>query len=57
LIAKAIADTPKKNPDGEYRSDALEPAVTYTAQSSYAQSNATAKSSSKATAPVNAKPM
>lgn len=34
LIAKAIADTPKKNPEGEYRSDALEPAVTYTAQSS-----------------------
>lgn len=23
LIAKAIADTPKKKPEGEYRSDAL----------------------------------
>ena len=34
LIAKAIADTPKKKPDGEYLWDAFEPAVTYTAQSS-----------------------
>lgn len=57
LIAKAIADTPKKNPEGEYRSDALEPAVTYTAQSSQAQSNATAKRRRKATAPVNTKPI
>ena len=53
LIAKAIADTPKKNPEGEYCSDALEPAVTYTAQSSYAQSRATASRSRKATAPVS----
>lgn len=52
LIAKAIADTPKKKPDGEYRSDALELAVTYTAQSSYAQSRATARRSRKATAPI-----
>lgn len=28
LIAKAIADTPKKKPEGEYRSAALAPAVT-----------------------------
>jgi hypothetical protein len=55
LIAMAIADTPKKKPEGEYRSDALEPAVTYTAQSSYAQSRATARRSRIATAPVNAK--
>ena len=52
FIARAIADTPKKKPEGEYLSDALEPAVTYTAQSSYAQRRATARSSSTATAPV-----
>ena len=34
LIARAIAETPKKKPEGEYRSDAFAPAVTYTAQSS-----------------------
>ena len=55
LIAKAIADTPKKKPEGEYLSDALEPAVTYTAQSSYAQSRKTARRSRIATAPVKAK--
>lgn len=52
LIARAIADTPKKNPEGEYRSDAFAPAVTYTAQSSYAQSNPTARRRRTATAPV-----
>lgn len=52
LIARAIADTPKKNPEGEYRSDAFTPAVTYTAQSSYAQSNPTARRSRTATAPA-----
>lgn len=52
LQAKAIAETPKKKPDGEYCSD-FEPVVTYTAQSSYAQSNPTARSSKKATAPAN----
>lgn len=51
LIAKAIADTPKKKPEGEYCSDAWRPAVTYTAQSSYAQSSATARRRRKATAP------
>lgn len=55
LIAKAIADTPKKKPEDEYRSDALAPAVTYTSQSSYAQSRATARRSRIATAPVEAK--
>lgn len=52
LIAKAIADTPKKKPEGEYRSDAFAPAVTYTAQSSYAQSNPTARRRRTATAPA-----
>ena len=52
FIARAIADTPKKKPEGEYRSDALEPAVTYTAQSSYAHSRATARRRRTATAPV-----
>lgn len=52
LIARAIADTPKKNPEGEYRSDALLPAVTYTAQISYAQRRATAKRRRTATAPA-----
>jgi len=52
LIASAIAETPKKNPEGEYRSEALAPAVTYTAQSSYAQSRATANNRRKATAPI-----
>jgi hypothetical protein len=52
LIAKAIAETPKKKPEGEYRSDARDPVVTYTAQSSYAQSRATARRSRIATAPV-----
>lgn len=55
LIAKAIADTPKKKPEGEYCSDALEPVVTYTAQSSYAQSRATARRSRMATASVEVK--
>lgn len=52
LIAREIADTPKKNPEGEYLSDALTPVVTYTAQSSYAQSNPTASRRRTATAPV-----
>lgn len=52
LIAREIADTPKKNPEGEYLSDALTPAVTYTAQSSYAQSNPTASRRRTATAPA-----
>ena len=52
LIAKAIADTPKKKPEGEYHSVALELAVTYTTQSSYAQSRRTARRSRTATAPV-----
>lgn len=51
-MARAIAETPKKKPEGEYRSDALEPAVTYTAQSSYEQSRATARRRRTATAPV-----
>lgn len=51
-MAKAIADTPKKKPEGEYLSDALTPAVTYTAQSSYAQSNPTASNRRTATAPA-----
>lgn len=55
LIAKAIADTPKKKPEGEYRSDAREPVVTYTAQSSQAQSRATARRSRIATAPAKEK--
>jgi hypothetical protein len=55
LIAKAIADTPKKKPEGEYRSDAFLPAVTYTAHSSYAQSKATASRRRIATAPVEPK--
>ena len=54
LIAKAIADTPKKKPEGEYHSVALELAVTYTTQSSYAQSRRTARRSRTATAPVKA---
>lgn len=55
LIAKAIAETPKKNPEGEYRCGAVEPAVTYTAHSSYVQSNATARRRRTATAPVSKK--
>lgn len=53
LIARAIADTPKKKPEGEYRSDALLPAVTYTAHISYAQRRATAKRRRTATAPAH----
>lgn len=52
LIANAIADTPKKKPEGEYRSEALEPVVTYTAQSSYAQRREPARRRRMATAPV-----
>ena len=53
LIANAVADTPKKKPEGEYHSDALELAETYTTQSSHAQSR-TARRSRIATAPVKA---
>lgn len=55
LIAKEIAETPKKKPEGEYRWDAFEPAVTYTAQSSYAQRRATARRRRIATAPATEK--
>ena len=53
--AKAIADKPKKKPEGEYRWDAFEPAVTYTAQSSYTQRRATSKSKRTETALVEVK--
>ena len=43
-----------QKPEGEYHSDALELAVTYTTQSSYAQSRRTARRSRIATAPVKA---
>jgi len=48
----AIAETPKKKADGENRSEALRPAVTYTAESSYAHNNDTARRSRKETAPA-----
>ena len=54
LVANAVADTPKKKPEGEYHSDALELAVTYTTQSSHAQSKTARRSRRIATAPVKA---
>lgn len=48
----AIAETPKKKADGENRFEALRPAVTQTAESSYAHNNDTARRSRKETAPA-----